>query len=85
MCATYRLAKYINAYTPRGERTLFLQQALLSLRVLLFGGIHLCFRLVGRCRFPQLLTVFGILALFTLCLVAFCLYFSLLTIEYRCR
>ena len=32
---------------------------------------------------PQLLTVFGILSLFTLCIVAFCLYFSLLTIEYR--
>ena len=82
MCATYRLAKGINAYAREANEPYFYNKRFLLFVVLLFGGFTMAF-VWWPVPFPQLLTVFGILALFTLCLVAFCLYFSLLTIEYR--
>ena len=60
----------------------FYNKRFLGLTTLLFVGITLAF-VVWPVPLPQLLTVFGVLALFTLCIVAFCLYLSLLTIEYR--
>ena len=72
----------INAYAREANEPYFYNKRFLLFVVLLFGGFTMAF-VWWPVPFPQLLTVFGILALFTLCLVAFCLYFSLLTIEYR--
>ena len=81
----YRLAKYINIYTrePMNEPYFYNKRFLLFSPVLLFGGFTFALFVWWPVPLPQLLTVFGVLALFTLCIVAFCLYFSLLTIEYR--
>ena len=78
----YLLAKSINVHAQQMNEPYFYNKRFLGLTTLLFVGITLAF-VVWPVPLPQLLTVFGVLALFTLCIVAFCLYLSLLTIEYR--
>lgn len=78
----YRLAKEINVYAREANAPYFYNKRFLLLTILFFIVVTGAF-VIWPVPLPQLLTVFGILALFTLCLVAFCLYFSLLTIEYR--
>jgi predicted chitinase len=46
-------------------------------------GIITAALLLFPVRLPQAIGVFGILALFTFCIVAFCVHLSLLTIDYR--
>ncbi len=78
----YELAKALDFITEKLNEEYFYRGWFLLGAVFVFTGLSLAF-VWWPVPLPQLLTVFGVIALFTLCLVAFCLYFSLLTVARR--
>jgi predicted chitinase len=77
--------KLTDKMRPRSTRlndVYFMKEWFLAITVILVVSISLVF-IISPVYFPQMIGSFGILALFTLCLVAFCVHLSLLTIKWH--
>jgi predicted chitinase len=78
----WKTRESLRSWSGRLNERYFLSNWFLALTILVLLGVALAFYQFPV-ALPQALGVFGIVALFALCTVAFCVHFALLTIKYR--